>query len=656
MKQFLVFALLLILLVFPLNSLAESQAQDVSFSYPLRGYSKSSGFIPNRSVEYKPGQWSNGAHLATDCVSSSGDYNVYPVYSGTVIKVNTKLNSAAGRYIFIEHNINGVTVYSEYQHLQSIKVNIGDKVTKSTIIGVAGCTGWTEEDYYQHLHYEIFTGACVAWQGAQSQYSKNVEYDGPITINGTTYYNPDSVIRGKVVIEGTIKADNLEFRGVAYPKTFVINPSRGWDVTRGSVVSNVNLTSIQSILSKNDGSWKQDTGAVNISGHYYPLSSLDTSIKFSQIPSAGDYTWTLIAKDSNNRTLRMDMPFKAVTSGNTDTATAKKEWKRNEDESEHHYDIWGSTSRSAVFYVNSQASNSSIQLKSETGKALVNQHTMGISSGTGEETHHGFYLVNISYVGGQYRNEFVWAPSATTNTSGVELSASMKITFPAIGAYRVEIKPLNNSQASNYWKVDSIAKWNQDAIWHYVDKSNANCTVSKNAPPTIEFSGEGVPSGNLPKGQSYELRGVVSASENIQSVTATIYDVSTQKAVSGIGTNPITIYPNSKSVDIYWSQINTSLKFGNMNDGNYRYELVVTTASGWKKTVADSTFTIGKSGGVRGDADGNGRFDVDDVILMLKYYLGSDVRIVSANCDLNGNGVSCDVNDVIAALNMYLEI
>lgn len=499
-----------------------------------------------------------------------------------------------------------------------------------------------------------FDSSSVTWLDA------NANGDGVIRIHTKSYSEVNSVFlnyKGRTLTKVVIPtyeetpANNLEFRDVAYPKTFVINPSRGWDVTRGSVVSNMNLTSIQSILSKNDGSWKQDTGAVNISGHYYPLSSLDTSIKFSQIPSAGDYTWTLIAKDSNNRTLRMDMPFKAVTSGNTDTATAKKEWKRNEDESEHHYDIWGSTSRSAVFYVNSQASNSSIQLKSETGKALVNQHTMGISSGTGEETHHGFYLVNISYVGGQYRNEFVWAPSATTNTSGVELSANMKITFPAIGAYRVEIKPLSNSQASNYWKVDSIAQWNKDAIWHYVDKSNTNCTVSKNAPPTIEFSGEGVPSGNLSKGQSYELRGVVSASENIQSVTATIYDVSTQKAVSGIGTNPITIYPNSKSVDIYWSQINTSLKFGSMNDGAYRYELVVTTASGWKKTVADSTFTIGNC--VLGDADGNGVFDFDDILWMIDYYCGLKKTIASANCDLNGNGKVCDFDDILNAIDLY---
>ena len=157
---------------------------------------------------------------------------------------------------------------------------------------------------------------------------------------------------------------------------------------------------------------------------------------------------------------------------------------------------------------------------------------------------------------------------------------------------------VENKYGNIWYRLDSLSseKWVYSGHLQFVrtnvtvDFSVNNATPEYGLPKT---QGYGIPTGNLPKGQSYELRGVVTASENIQSITGTIYDLDTGAVVSGIGTNPITIYPNSTSVDIFTSQVNYSLKFNSMNDGAYRYELVVTTVSGLTKTVADSTFTIG---------------------------------------------------------------
>ena len=350
----------------------------------------------------------------------------------------------------------------------------------------------------------------------------------------------------------------------------------------------------------------------------------------------------------------------ACFSGNCSHERYFRDWWWLSSNNSNYHEISGNTGGSTVFYVNSTASDAYIYLKSEKGTAYVNQHNaLGIHSGYGNENHHGFYLVSVASLTSQYQSDVIWAPSATKNTSNVSMNDQLKISFPSSGAYYVEVEPLSNSAAAKYWKVDSIQKWINPATWYYTD-TKSNCIVTKNK-VTIDFSlssgGNGVPSGQLPKGKSYELRGVVNASENIKSITATIYDSRTGNAVSGIGTNPITINPNSKSVDIYSSKINTSLKFSGLPDGSYRYELVVTTVSGWTQTVAKSSFIIGNSGGVKGDANGNGKVEFYDIVLLVNYYLETEdnISIVFSNCDIDGDG-KIKLWDVIQVMIIYESI
>lgn len=126
--------------------------------------------------------------------------------------------------------------------------------------------------------------------------------------NGKTCYVFDGAISYDY---NPIPITTFEFRNVQYPDPFKINTTQGWYLGSGTVVSNANLTSIRSILSNAEASWSQDTGEISISGHSFAIAtrSFDQQVKFSDLTTEGNYTWTLIAKDDQNRVLSMTIPF-----------------------------------------------------------------------------------------------------------------------------------------------------------------------------------------------------------------------------------------------------------------------------------------------------------------------------------------------------------
>lgn len=225
----------------------DTASADSIFSYPLQGYAVTGGFKPNRNVEYKPGQWSRSAHLATDCKSTSGKWSVTPIYEGTVIAVNNALNSGRGRYIVIRHSINGITVYSLYQHLQSINVSKDTFVSKSTVIGVAGGSGTSENQFERHLHYQIFTGNYQLGTPVLTQYTLNKEYTVPVTYNGTTFYPPDLVVSGKIIIPGTVA--QLEYPTISNgtAPTELANSVSSFGL-RGTITSKYPITEIHGTI------------------------------------------------------------------------------------------------------------------------------------------------------------------------------------------------------------------------------------------------------------------------------------------------------------------------------------------------------------------------------------------------------------------------
>lgn len=105
--------------------------------------------------------YSCGVHVGVDIVANSGTgANIYPVFAGQVVAVNTNPNNALGVYVQILDNFG---YYWRYCHMLtgSTRVNVGDNVTTNDIIGQMDSTGNVTGP---HLHLECST--TQAWQCA----------------------------------------------------------------------------------------------------------------------------------------------------------------------------------------------------------------------------------------------------------------------------------------------------------------------------------------------------------------------------------------------------------------------------------------------------------------------------------------------------------
>ncbi|MFE0512823.1 M23 family metallopeptidase [Streptomyces sp. NPDC058964] len=102
------------------------------------------------STGYKTGGslWSSGSHTGIDFHAASGTA-VHAVGSGTV--VSTGWGGAYGNQIVIRM---ADGMYTQYGHLSSIGVSVGQKVTPGQQIGLSGATGNVTGP---HLHFEART-------------------------------------------------------------------------------------------------------------------------------------------------------------------------------------------------------------------------------------------------------------------------------------------------------------------------------------------------------------------------------------------------------------------------------------------------------------------------------------------------------------------
>lgn len=89
----------------------------------------------------------NRRHPGVDIQSPRGT-NIYPLAAGTVVEVEVG-RFGYGRKIIVAHAGGIRTLYA---HLDKINMKLNDEVTRDTVIGAVGMTGWTTGP---HLHLEI---------------------------------------------------------------------------------------------------------------------------------------------------------------------------------------------------------------------------------------------------------------------------------------------------------------------------------------------------------------------------------------------------------------------------------------------------------------------------------------------------------------------
>lgn len=117
--------------------------------------------------------WGNNGHKGMDLGGNSKGTAIYAPAYGVVAATSYK-NSCGGNIIYIHHNINGKAYTTEYGHLTSIYVKVGQSVTPYTVIGTVG--GDSSTFYYDkctsgtHLHYSVAYGHYLG--GGEDGYSK----------------------------------------------------------------------------------------------------------------------------------------------------------------------------------------------------------------------------------------------------------------------------------------------------------------------------------------------------------------------------------------------------------------------------------------------------------------------------------------------------
>ncbi|MBO4245187.1 MAG: peptidoglycan DD-metalloendopeptidase family protein [Bacilli bacterium] len=104
-------------------------------------------------------------HYGIDLSTTSMGVKVYSAANGMVAAVTLK-SSCGGNIVYIHHNVNGVAYTTQYAHLLSVNVKVGDTVTNQSVIGYVGGAGstlkknggWDTCSTGVHLHYSISKG------------------------------------------------------------------------------------------------------------------------------------------------------------------------------------------------------------------------------------------------------------------------------------------------------------------------------------------------------------------------------------------------------------------------------------------------------------------------------------------------------------------
>ncbi|MEU6120293.1 M23 family metallopeptidase [Streptomyces sp. NPDC047123] len=114
-----------------------------SYVAPISGSYVSTGY------QTGGGMWSSGSHTGIDFHAASGT-TVHAVGSGTVVEAGW--GGAYGNNVVIKMNDG---TYTQYGHMSSLSVSVGQAVTPGQQIGLSGSTGNSSGP---HLHFEARTG------------------------------------------------------------------------------------------------------------------------------------------------------------------------------------------------------------------------------------------------------------------------------------------------------------------------------------------------------------------------------------------------------------------------------------------------------------------------------------------------------------------
>ena len=180
---------------YPKNNSGNTGSNSSTVEYPLRNARCSWRGYNNSTWSWSENRYGSGHtnervyHLGLDL---TGDSTVYSCAPGTVVACSNSNSGANGRYVIVQHSINGKKCYSFYAHLSSVSVKNGQSVNNQTKLGVIGGSGYGKNNCYgTHLHFAIVN---TLWSNG-SYYGYSTKFSGNSrTYNNVTYYNPKYVV------------------------------------------------------------------------------------------------------------------------------------------------------------------------------------------------------------------------------------------------------------------------------------------------------------------------------------------------------------------------------------------------------------------------------------------------------------------------------
>lgn len=150
------------------------------------------------TAEYKrKGNWAAGWHTGIDLV---GNEKIYSSCSGIVSDAGT--DKSYGNYIVIKNDKDGK--YHWFAHLSKINVKKGNRVERSSVIGIMGNTG---NSTGKHLHFEI--------RNSSNKYADTINPADYMGIpNKVGIYNTDNyqIIEGNTTNELKVLAKDTNLR------------------------------------------------------------------------------------------------------------------------------------------------------------------------------------------------------------------------------------------------------------------------------------------------------------------------------------------------------------------------------------------------------------------------------------------------------------
>ena len=368
--------------------------------------------------------------------------------------------------------------------------------------------------------------------------------------------------------EDYVGTDEITISSQTVPSTLTVGDSFS---IRGSVRAGTNLKKVTVGVYNMSGTMKiGKTVTPNMTT--YSLSNVDTSIKFGTL-AAGVYRYKVDAEDAGVSETLINKVFIVLGNSRTVADGTYNIVLRNNSG-------YGLNAAGA-----SKASGANIELHSISGAGAFARFKVTYQSG-------GYY--RIQNVGsGQYLGV---AGQSSKNDANVEQSSSgtlWQILPDSKGGY--ELVPKCSTACVADVKSAKVADGTniQSHIANLTDAESWQLKAAAAAGALPAISGQTLP-GTLKTGQSFTVRGNITSDTRLTEVAAGVYNMSGTRVAGK------TVNPNALTCDLY-SQLDSSIKFGTLSPGVYRYQVTASNDAG-SKTLVNKVFIV--LGATRTVADG----------------------------------------------------